>query len=188
MLAAPMFPTHWRWNATIALAVRRNMNGKKVPAIFQRSDAEDLMAVVFPDQLACQENLAGEREVPDHPLVNQTVDDCLNDVMDIDGLTAVLKKIEEDKIHLSTPDGDKVIDNDFVLAMTGYQPDFSFLTKLGIELGDDENKTPVHDPESMESNVEGIYLAGVICGGLKTNKWFIENSRDHASVIFSNIN
>ena len=96
-------------------------------------------------------------------------------------------KIEEDKIHLSTPDGDKVIDNDFVLAMTGYQPDFSFLTKLGIELGDDENKTPVHDPESMESNVEGIYLAGVICGGLKTNKWFIENSRIHASHIISHI-
>ena len=95
--------------------------------------------------------------------------------------------IEEDKIHLSTPDGDKVIDNDFVLAMTGYQPDFSFLTKLGIELGDDENKTPVHDPESMESNVEGIYLAGVICGGLKTNKWFIENSRDHAKIIFSHL-
>ena len=96
-------------------------------------------------------------------------------------------KIEEDKIHLSTPDGDKVIDNDFVLAMTGYQPDFSFLTKLGIELGDDENKTPVHDPESMETNVEGIYLAGVICGGLKTNKWFIENSRDHAKIIFSHL-
>ena len=96
-------------------------------------------------------------------------------------------KIEEDKIHLSTPDGDKVIDNDFVLAMTGYQPDFSFLTKLGIELGDDENKTPVHDPESMETNVEGIYLAGVICGGLKTNKWFIENSRDHATQIISAI-
>ena len=63
----------------------------------------------------------------------------------------------------------------------------SFLTKLGIELGDDENKTPVHDPESMETNVEGIYLAGVICGGLKTNKWFIENSRDHAKIIFSHL-
>ena len=96
-------------------------------------------------------------------------------------------KIEEDKIFISTPDGEKILDNDFVLAMTGYQPDFSFLKKLGIELGDDEYKTPVHNPETMQTNIEGIYLAGVICGGLKTNKWFIENSRDHASIIFSNI-
>ena len=98
-----------------------------------------------------------------------------------------ITKIEEDKIFISTPDGEKILDNDFVLAMTGYQPDFSFLKKLGIELGDDEYKTPVHNPETMETNIEGIYLAGVICGGLKTNKWLIENSRDHASIIFSNI-
>ena len=98
-----------------------------------------------------------------------------------------ITKIEEDKIFISTPDGEKILDNDFVLAMTGYQPDFSFLKKLGIELGDDVYKTPVHNPETMQTNIEGIYLAGVICGGLKTNKWFIENSRDHASIIFSNI-
>ena len=98
-----------------------------------------------------------------------------------------ITKIEYDKIFISTPDGEKILDNDFVLAMTGYQPDFSFLKKLGIELGDDEYKTPVHNPETMQTNIEGIYLAGVICGGLKTNKWFIENSRDHASIIFSNI-
>ena len=98
-----------------------------------------------------------------------------------------ITKIEEDKIFISTPDGEKILDNDFVLAMTGYQPDFSFLKKLGIELGDDEYKTPVHNPETMQTNIEGIYLAGVICGGLKTNKWFIENSRDHASIIISNI-
>jgi len=98
-----------------------------------------------------------------------------------------ITKIEEDKIFISTPDGEKILDNDFVLAMTGYQPDFLFLKKLGIELGDDEYKTPVHNPETMQTNIEGIYLAGVICGGLKTNKWFIENSRDHASIIFSNI-
>ena len=98
-----------------------------------------------------------------------------------------ITKIEEDKIFISTPDGEKILDNDFVLAMTGYQPDFSFLKKLGIELGDDEYKTPVQNPKTMQTNIEGIYLAGVICGGLKTNKWFIENSRDHASIIFSNI-
>lgn len=98
-----------------------------------------------------------------------------------------IKKIEKNEIYLSTPLGEKVLENDFVLAMTGYQPDFSFLSKLGIKLGEDEYKTPVHNPDTMETNIEGIYLAGVICGGLKTNKWFIENSRDHASIIFSNI-
>ena len=74
LLAVPMFITHWRWNATIALAIKRNRNGKRVPPHFQRMDAEDLMAVVFPDQLACQENISGEREIPDHPLIQQTVD------------------------------------------------------------------------------------------------------------------
>ena len=74
-----------------------------------------------------------------------------------------IKKIEDDKIHVSTPDGEIVLENDFVLAMTGYQPDFSFLTKLGIELGNDEYRTPVHNPDTMETNIEGIYLAGVIC-------------------------
>ena len=98
-----------------------------------------------------------------------------------------ITKIENDKIYVSTPEGQKILENDFVLAMTGYQPDFSFLSKLGIKLGDDEYKTPVHNPDTMETNIEGIYLAGVICGGLKTNKWFIENSRDHASIIFSNL-
>jgi ATP-dependent helicase Lhr and Lhr-like helicase len=100
MLPAPMFPTHWRWNATTALAVRRNNAGKKVPPIFQRSDAEDLMAVVFPDQIACQDNLTGEREIPKHPLVDQTVDDCLNDLMDIETLTNILKKIEAKEINI----------------------------------------------------------------------------------------
>lgn len=98
-----------------------------------------------------------------------------------------ITKIEEDKIFISTPDGEKILDNDFVLAMTGYQPDFSFLKKLGIELGDDEYKTPVHNPDTMETNIEGIYLAGVICGGLKTNKWFIENSRVHANIIMDHV-
>ena len=94
LLAAPMFPTRWRWNATNALAVRRVRNGKRVPAFFQRADAEDLVAVIFPDQLACQENLAGNRDIPDHPLVAQTIADCLHDTMDIDGLTALLQRLQ----------------------------------------------------------------------------------------------
>ena len=104
LLATPMFPTHWRWNATTALAVRRNNGGQKVPAQFQRSDAEDLMAVVFPDQLACQDNLVGEREIPRHPLVEQTIDDCLHDLMDIAGLEEVLRAYEDGRIRFHCRD------------------------------------------------------------------------------------
>jgi thioredoxin reductase (NADPH) len=70
-----------------------------------------------------------------------------------------------------------------VLAMTGYQPPFGFMKKVGIQFHDDEFHTPVYSENTMETNVKGLYLAGVICGGLKTNKWFIENSRVHAEVI-----
>jgi len=80
-------------------------------------------------------------------------------------------------------EGIETIPNDFVLAMTGYLPDFNFLDAIGIARGTDSFQTPVHDPETMMTNVEGVYLAGVICGGLKTNKWFIENSRQHAYLI-----
>ncbi|MFW2405592.1 MAG: ATP-dependent DNA helicase, partial [Gammaproteobacteria bacterium] len=104
LLAAPMFPTHWRWSASIALAVRRNRNGKKVPPVFQRNDGEDLMAVVFPDQLACAENIAGDREIPDHPLVEQTLDDCLNQLMDIDGLERLLGRIANGAVQITTRD------------------------------------------------------------------------------------
>lgn len=75
------------------------------------------------------------------------------------------------------------IDNDFVLAMTGYQPDFEMLRKAGVKIREDEAMKPVYDPLTMETNVPGLYLAGVICGGLETQKWFIENSREHAVVI-----
>ncbi|MDD1632783.1 MAG: ATP-dependent DNA helicase, partial [Methylococcaceae bacterium] len=104
LLAAPMFPTRWRWVANTALAVPRNRAGKKVPAYFQRNDAEDLIAVIFPDQLACQENIAGNREVPDHPLVNQTLSDCLHEVMDIDGLERLLTGIEQGTITIIARD------------------------------------------------------------------------------------
>ena len=94
-----------------------------------------------------------------------------------------LTSITGDAIYVTTPEGDLEIENDFVLAMTGYQPDFDFLKRLGIEIGDDAYRTPQYDTETMETNVSGIFLAGVICGGLKTNKWFIENSREHAERI-----
>ncbi|MDO6462394.1 DEAD/DEAH box helicase [Granulosicoccaceae sp. 1_MG-2023] len=104
LLDAPMFETHWRWCACISLAIQRNRNGKRVPAQWQRNDAEDLVAQVFPDQLACFENIAGEREVPDHPLVNQTLWDCLHDVMDIDGLESVLQALEAGEIRVVARD------------------------------------------------------------------------------------
>jgi ATP-dependent Lhr-like helicase len=94
MLDAPVFGTRWRWNATRALAVLRFRGGRRVPTPLQRMDAEDLVAAVFPDQLACPENLVGDREVPDHPLVNQTIADCLLEAMDFPGLKRVLEGME----------------------------------------------------------------------------------------------
>jgi ATP-dependent Lhr-like helicase len=100
LLAAPVFPTRWRWNATNALAVRRMRNGRRAPPYFQRADAEDLIAVIFPDQLACQENVAGEREIPSHPLVDQTIHDCIHETMDIDGLVALLRRLEAGEMSI----------------------------------------------------------------------------------------
>ena len=104
LLDAPLFETRWRWNSNISLAVLRNRNGKRIPAQWQRSGAQDLVAVVFPDQLACAENIAGEREVPDHPLVKQTIHDCLYEAMDIEGLENLLRKIEAGEIQIEPRD------------------------------------------------------------------------------------
>jgi ATP-dependent Lhr-like helicase len=99
MLAAPVFQTRWRWNTTISLAIPRNRGGRKVPPPLQRAMADDLMAAVFPDAAACPENLAGDRELPDHPLVNQVVRDCLEEAMDFDGLARVLTRIHAREIE-----------------------------------------------------------------------------------------
>lgn len=90
-------------------------------------------------------------------------------------------------VEIITPEGPKTLENDFVLAMTGYQPPFEFMESLGIDFRDDEYHTPVYDEATMETNVPNLYLAGVVCGGLKTNKWFIENSRVHAELIISDV-
>jgi len=100
---------------------------------------------------------------------------------------AQLSSIRDFEVDIETEGGRLTIANDFVLAMTGYLPAFDFLTALGVEIGTDEYQTPIHNPETMMTNVDGIYLAGVICGGLKTNKWFIENSRIHADQIINHI-
>jgi len=93
---------------------------------------------------------------------------------------AEIKHIHKTKVQFKDPNGDYEIPNDFVLAMTGYEPNFELLENLNINFQDDEFRTPVYNKESMESNTKGVYLAGVVCGGYKTNKWFIENSREHA--------
>jgi ATP-dependent Lhr-like helicase len=100
LLAAPMWNIRWRWNVTRALAVLRRRGGKRIPAQLQRMDADDLMTAVFPDQMACAENLVGEIQVPDHPLVNQTVRDCLEEAMDVDSLEALLTEIERGEKNL----------------------------------------------------------------------------------------
>ncbi|HLX41914.1 MAG TPA: DEAD/DEAH box helicase [Bryobacteraceae bacterium] len=95
LLDAPMFGTRWKWNASRALAVPRFQGGKKVPPPIQRMRADDLLASVFPDQVACAENLTGEIRIPDHPLVNETIANCLHDAMDIDGLIRILERMDE---------------------------------------------------------------------------------------------
>jgi thioredoxin reductase (NADPH) len=97
--------------------------------------------------------------------------------------------IEPDALHLDTPDGPASIDNDFVLAMTGYRPNYALLEQLGIATRDDEARTPVHDEEeeTFETNRDGLYLAGTICGGCNTSRWFIENGRAHAEQIMDHI-
>jgi ATP-dependent helicase Lhr and Lhr-like helicase len=98
-LDAPVFQTRWRWNTTISLAVPRNRHGKKVAPQLQRMMADDLMAAVFPDAAACLENIPGDREIPDHPLVTQAVRDCLQEAMDFDGLARILERIHRGEIQ-----------------------------------------------------------------------------------------
>jgi len=104
LLDAPMFMTRWRWDATVALALLRFRGGKKTPPQLQRMAAEDLVAAIFPDQLACQENIVGDREVPDHPLVNQTIYDCLHEAMDIEGFERLLRGLESGEVEIETRD------------------------------------------------------------------------------------
>ena len=99
LLDSPMFQIRWRWNATRSLALPRQRGGKRIPAPLQRMESENLLAAVFPDQLACLENIVGDREVPDHPLVSQTIQDCLTEAMDINGLENILGKIERQEIQ-----------------------------------------------------------------------------------------
>ena len=100
LLDAPLFGVRWRWNAAVALALPRYVGGRKVAPQIQRMKSEDLIAAVFPDQIACLENIAGERQIPDHPLVEQTLDDCLHEAMDSEGWLALLRRMENGEIRL----------------------------------------------------------------------------------------
>jgi thioredoxin reductase (NADPH) len=100
---------------------------------------------------------------------------------------ANLSQISESDVEIQTLEGKIRIENDFVLALTGYQPNFSFLEKIGVKLSEDDNKYPQHSTETMETNQKGMYLAGVVCGGMDTHLWFIENSREHADLIIADI-
>lgn len=96
-------------------------------------------------------------------------------------------EITETTVHISTPEGNITIPNDYVLAMTGYKPDYDFFRTIGIEINDDEMKTPFFDPITLETNLPNVYVAGVVNAGLATSKLFIENTRDHGEMIVSNI-
>jgi thioredoxin reductase (NADPH) len=101
--------------------------------------------------------------------------------------SSTIQAIKEQEVLINTPDGTVSVPNDFVIAATGYQPNLSFLKRLGIALAENENQTPFYNAATHESNIEGIYLAGVICGGMDTHSLFIENSREHAGKIVKHI-
>ena len=100
---------------------------------------------------------------------------------------STITRINQDDVIIQSPKGKICIPNDYILALTGYKPNFDFLKKIGIYLSNDEKQIPEHNPATMETNQKGIYLAGVVCGGMETHVWFIENSRDHAVKIVDNI-
>ncbi|WP_313111481.1 YpdA family putative bacillithiol disulfide reductase [Aequorivita sediminis] len=98
-----------------------------------------------------------------------------------------IEEITEREVSINTPQGKILLPNDYVVALIGYKPDFNFLQTLGVKLSTDKKRLPQYNPETMETNVRGLYLAGVICGGMETHKWFIENSRIHAKIIVQDI-
>lgn len=98
-----------------------------------------------------------------------------------------IKEIRPHEVVITTPDGEKTLTNDFVVALTGYRPNLEFLKSLEISLSNDEKSLPIYNPETMETNIANVFLAGVICGGMETHKWFIENSRIHAEIIANTI-
>jgi thioredoxin reductase (NADPH) len=100
---------------------------------------------------------------------------------------ANVKEVSKGSVTINTEKGEEILANDFVLALTGYKPNFNLLNQIGVNFSNDERKIPTYNEETMETNIDGVYLAGVICGGMDTHKWFIENSRVHAKMIIANV-
>ncbi|MFL9845052.1 YpdA family putative bacillithiol disulfide reductase [Flavobacterium rhizosphaerae] len=100
---------------------------------------------------------------------------------------STITEIRQNEVDVFTPDGTVTLETDYVLALTGYRPDIEFLKKCGITISNNLFCTPQYDPETMETNIKGLYLAGVVCGGMETHKWFIENSRIHAKMIVQHV-
>ena len=161
--------------------------GRYLPEYIKlKNQAGGFMNLIKNPELACEITL--------QPLERFNLDSAIifSDILVITELFGIeLEFIEKVGPVLSktlrTEDDLKKINNDFVLAMTGYQPNYEILENLGVEILKDEFRTPFYNKETMETNVKGVFLAGVICGGLKTNKWFIENSRDHSEKIIGTI-
>jgi thioredoxin reductase (NADPH) len=115
-------------------------------------------------------------------IINRIKEGCIKACFNSD-----LVAIREGEVDIETPEGLITLPNDFVMAMTGYKPNFEFLKKMGIVLSEDTKFIPQYNPDTMETNLKGIYLAGVVCGGMDTHLWFIENSRIHADMIVDDI-
>ncbi|MCD1639946.1 DEAD/DEAH box helicase [Pseudomonas stutzeri] len=149
LLDAPLFGVRWRWIATTALALPRMAGGRKVAPQLQRMKSEDLLATVFPDQVACLENIVGEREIPDHPLVRQTLDDCLHEAMDSEGWLTLLRRMESGEVELLTRD--LPAPSPLAMEILGARP-YAFLDDAPLE----ERRTQAvlarrwSDPESVD--------------------------------------
>jgi len=100
---------------------------------------------------------------------------------------SVVTEIRETEIDIQTPEGNLTLANDFVFAMIGYHSDYSFLKRIGVQIQQDEFRTPYYDPETFETNIEGIFLAGVVCGGMESSRWILENSKIHATKIMETL-
>ena len=184
-LDAPVFATRWRWNTTISLAVPRHRGGRKVPPQLQRMQADDLMAAVFPDAAACLENIPGDRQIPDHPLVAQTVRDCLEEAMDLPGLASVLSRIHQGELRCvsrDTPEPSVFADEILTARPYAFLDDApleerrahavqmrrpsdaghdSALDAAAIERVRDEERP---DPRDADELHDALLTAGVLCG------------------------
>ncbi len=203
LITAPMFGSRWRWNVTRSLAVLRFAGGKKLPAPIQRMRSEDLLAAVFPDQVACAENLTGPIRIPDHPLVNETISNCLHEAMDIDGLRKIIQGLENGTIQRAAVENP--VPSVFSHEILNANP-YAFLDDAPLEerraravqlrstlRTDISNGAGILNPEAIAAVAQEVWIdprdADELHDALLTlitlpaqdqwNPWFIELVRDH---------